>query len=237
MHIFTIGYNAIVTNQTAISTYHEYILEAIYSLRQGLSFYEEAKKVPPEVASDQSMIVADIFSRYSFLMIANSLEAAGNALLLSLNLDKSYYDELERTSTLIKFKLFCDFNGKRLDQGDVKFARVKDIVDCRNEFVHPKPKRATYTIASNSSEIIFEIKKTKNRQYPHYFNEIKPMHVLTALDDTLTFISWVCFDICKLKVQDGALRLGLGSYGSTGDIDIIGIDNNINFDKRTFGHG
>lgn len=224
-----------MTNQTAISTYHEYILEAIYSLRQGLSFYKQVKQVPSDISSNHTMLVGEIYCRYSFLMIANSLEASGNALLLSLNLDKNYYEELERTSTLVKFKLFCDFNGYRLDQGDIKFVRIKDIVDCRNEFVHPKPKRANYTFDGKSSEIKFEIKTTKNRQYPHYFNEIKPAHVLTALDDTLIFISWVCFDVCKLNVQDGALRLGLGSYGSTGDIDIIGLENNIKFDKRTFG--
>lgn len=61
------------------------------------------------------------------------------------------------------------------------------------------------------------------------------MHVLTALEDTLKFLSWICFDICKMQIEDGAFRLGLNSYGSTSDIDIIGIKYNINFDKRTFG--
>jgi len=223
------------TNQTSISTYHEYILEAIYTLRHGLSFYERAKLIPPDIGSDQSMIIAEINCRYSFLMISNSLESAANALLLSLNLDKEYYDELERTSTLVKFQLFCDFRVERLNQGDIKFGRIKDIVSCRNEFVHPKPRKANYSIDNLTSEIKFDVKSTKNRNYPTYFSEIKPLHVLTALEDALTFLSWVCFDICKLEIQDGASRLGLGSSSSTAHIDIIGIENKINFDKRTFG--
>ena len=227
--------NAIVTHQTSISTYHEYILEAIYCLRQGMSFYQNAKQIPADIGSDQTMIIAEVRCRYAFLMIANSLEASANALLISLQLDKEYYEELERTSTLVKFKIFCDFNGQRLNQGDSKYARIKDLISCRNEFVHPKPKKASYEIDSSTSEIKYDIKTTKNRKYPHYFNEIKPLHVLTALDDTLTFLSWICFDTCKLEIQAGALRLGLGSFGSTADIDIIGIDNNIRFDKRTFG--
>lgn len=227
--------NVMTTDQTSISTYHEYILEAIYALRQGLGFYEEAKLVPTDIGSDQSMLIAEINCRYSFLMISNSLESAANALLLSLSLDKEYYEELERTSTLVKFKLFCDFLGKRLDQGDIKFGRIKDIINCRNEFVHPKPKKANYSIDNLTSEIKFDVKSTKNRNYPTYFTEIKPSHVLTALEDTLVFLSWVCFDICKLDIQDGALRLGFGSYGSTADIDIIGSNYNINFDKRSFG--
>ena len=223
------------TNQASISTYHEYILEAIYALRHGLKFFEQAKLVPPDVGSDHSMFIAEINSRYSFLMISNSLEAAANALLLSLNLDKEYYEELEKTNTLVKFKLFCDFMGKRLDQGDVRYSRIKDIISCRNEFVHPKPQKATYNIDIDTSQIVFDIKKTKNRNYPTYFSEIKPEHVLLALEDCLKFLSWVCFDNCKLDIQDGALRLGLGSYGSTSDIDAIGHDYKIKFDKRTFG--
>lgn len=223
------------TYRTSISTYHEYILEAIYALRHGLYFYEKAKEIPDDMGPDQSMYIAEINSRYSFLMISNSLEAAANALLLSLNLDKEYYEELERTSTLVKFKIFCDFKGKRLDQGDIKFGRIKDIISCRNEFVHPKPREVNYGIDNLTSEIKFEIKMTKNRNYPTYFSEIKPSHVLTALEDTLTFISWVCFDICKLEIQDGAFMLGLGVYGSMADIDIISNDYEIKFDKRTFG--
>jgi hypothetical protein len=223
------------TDQTSISTYHEYILEAICSLRHGLAFYENAKQLPTDTGSDQSMLIAKMNCRYSFLMISNSMESAANALLLSLNLDKEYYEELERTSTLVKFKIFCDFLGKRLDQGDIKFGRIKDIISCRNEFVHPKPRKANFQIDNSTSEIMFEAKSTKNRKYPTYFSEIKPPQVLTALEDTLIFISWVCFDICKLEIKDGALKLGFGSYGSTADIDIIGNHYEIKFDKRTFG--
>jgi hypothetical protein len=224
-----------MTNQTSISTYHEYILEAIYALRLGLFFNEEAKKVPPGIGSDQSLIKAEINCRYAFLMISNSLEAASNALLLSLNLDKEYYDELEKSNTLVKFKLFCDFLGKRLDQGNVKYGRVKDIINCRNEFVHPKPRITDYTFDKSTSEIRYGIKTTKNRKYPSYFSEIKPDHILTALQDTLAFLSWVCYDNCGLEIKDGALKLGFNSYGSTADIDIIEAGCKIKFDKRTFG--
>jgi len=86
-----------------------------------------------------------------------------------------------------------------------------------------------------TSEIKYDIKLTKNRNYPLYFSEIKLCNVLTALEDTLAFLSWVCFDICELEIQDGAFRLGLGSISSTADIDFIGSKLNIKLDKRTFG--
>ena len=224
-----------MTGNVAISTYHEYILEAIFSLRQGLSYYQNSKLVPEDIGSDYSGITGEINCRYSFLMISNSLEAAANALLLSLKLNKEYYEELEKLNTLVKFKLFCDFSGKRLDQSNIIYGRVKDIISCRNEFVHPKPKTVNYNIDSKTTSIEYDIKKTKTRNYPLYFNEIKPELVLIALEDVLAFISWVCFDTCGLEIQDGSLRLGLNSYGDTADIDIIANEYNRNFDKRTFG--
>lgn len=217
--------NSRTINQTSISTYHEYILEAIYTLRHGLSLYEIAKLVPPDIGSDQSIITAEINCRYSFLMISNSLESAANALLLSLNLGKNKYDKVERTSTLAKFEFFCYFMGERLDKDHEKYKGIQDILTCRNRFVHPKPRKTNYNIDNLTSEIKFDVESTANRNYPTYFSEIKPLHVLTALEDALAFLSWVCFDICKLEIQDGAFRLGLGSYGSTVHIDIIEIEN------------
>ncbi len=223
------------TNQTSISTYHEYILEAIYALRHGLAFYENAKQVPSDIGSDQSMIIAEINCRYAFLMTINSIEAAANALLKGLITDNKYYSELERLSTLTKFKIFCDLNSQRLETGHHLLGNITELLNCRNEFVHPKPRLVSYTLDDETSEIKYDIKLSGNRKYPNYFNEVKPSHALTAVQDTLAFISLVCFDICKFEIKEGASKLGLGSYGSTADIDIIGNDYGIKFDKRTFG--
>jgi hypothetical protein len=222
-------------NTTSISTYHEYILEAISALRVGLHFYEEAKLVSPDIGCENSMHLACINCRYSFLMIANSLEAAANALLISLKLDQDYYEELERLSTLLKYKIFCEINGKRINHRDAKYIRIKDIISCRNEFVHPKPKKVDYDFDPYTYEIQFDIKETKNRKYPLYFNEIRPIHTLTALEDTLAFLGWVSFDICKFNIKEGSFKLGLDEYGSNADIDTIETKYKVSFDKRTFG--
>jgi hypothetical protein len=206
---------------TRVSTYHEYLNEATAALHLGLKY--------PGLAGD-------LFCRYSLLLIANSLEAAANAMLLSLNLDKDYYDELEKLGTLLKFKTYCNFKGKKLDNGNVKIARIKDLISCRNEFVHPKPKQVLFNLNFDTNQVEFDLVKTKNRNYPLYFSEIKHNHTLTALEDVLSFVSSVCFDICELNVKDGSMMLGIGSCSSTGDIDILGHENQIKFDHRSFGH-
>lgn len=205
----------------SVCTYHEYLLEAILTLKYGLTIKD---------------IRGHIYCRYSFLLIANSLETAANALLHSLELDKDYYDELEKLNTLLKFKTYCNFKGKKLDTGNVKVARLKEIIACRNEFVHPKPKKVDYDINFEKGEFDFKVTKTKIRQYPHYFSAINPQHTLFALEDTLSFISWICFDICKLSIQRGALYLGLGSISKTSDLEILGKETGIKFDTRSFGN-
>jgi hypothetical protein len=219
----------------AISTFHEYMLEATSALRLGLNYHKRFERLPAENGSDLSGYYAAMNCRYAFLMIANSLEAGANALLLSKNFPNDYYQELEKLNTLLKFRLFCNLKGQQLDSGNVLYANAKDIISCRNEFVHPKPRRVEYTVNEDTSTVSYDIKKTKNREYPHYFTEILPEHTLSALGDALAFISWVCFDICGFEIEDGALLLGVGSYGSTGDIDVIEMDKNIKFDKRSFG--
>ncbi|HPJ12963.1 MAG TPA: hypothetical protein PLV00_06220 [Caldisericia bacterium] len=167
-------------------------------------------------------------------MISNSIEAAANAFLISLNFNKEYYEELERLNTLLKFQIFCDLNGKRLNQEDVKYARIKEIINCRNEFVHPKPK-INVNSTSDDSAIIYDFKKTKTRNYPLYFIMINPYQVIDALEDTLAFISWICFDICKFSIKEGAMKLGLDSTESRAEILDIGELYSRSFDRRSFG--
>lgn len=220
---------------TPIATYHEYMDEASASLRFGMSYFERAKLVPSDVGSDSSMLISEIHCRYSFLLIANAIEAAANSLISAVANDESLYSDLEKLSTLVKFRIFCEFKGVVLDKGDMKYSRIKEIIECRNEFVHPKPRRVNYSIDQETGDISFDVKKTQGRGYPHYFSLIRPEMVLIALDDTLSFLSWICFDLCKYELQAGAFLIGNGAYRSTADIDILGSEYGISFDMRTFG--
>jgi hypothetical protein len=218
----------------SISTYHEYVLEATSAFDIGLKFNSNITN-GEEVIMLKDPYIASMFFRYSFLMICNSLEAAANSLLISLNLEKDYYIELEKLGTLLKFKIFCEMNGFRLDSGDTKYSNIKELVFCRNEFVHPKPHRVNYKYHPITGELEMDVKKTSNREYPIYFNNITLPQTVSALKDCLSFLSWIIFDICKFSVREGALKLGLNSFGSTGDIYTIESKLNIKFDKRTFG--
>jgi hypothetical protein len=224
-----------VKGETSISTYHEYILEAIASILFGMKLHDERSRLGDDNGSDSYGLMRDMYGRYSFIMIANSIEAAANALLLSLKTDRDYYKELEGLNTIFKFRLFCNSMNTTLDMGNARVSFIKDIISCRNEFVHPKPRTVEYTIEEKTGIQTYKIKTTKNRQYPHYHSEITLSHSIQALQDTLSFLAWVCFDVCLLEIQDGCFRLGFNSYGSTGDILYISMKRGIKFDERTFG--
>ncbi|MBX7153846.1 MAG: hypothetical protein K1X91_02710 [Bacteriodetes bacterium] len=217
-----------------INTYHEYILEGMSALVLGLHLHKQALQDSPDFPT-MSGRYALTNCRYTFLMINNALESAANALIGSLKIDKDVYNEFEKISTLKKFHVFTNLQGKSLDTGDVRYSNMKELIKCRNEFVHPKPKHAIHIVESNPGESYLKVSSTNSGRYPLYFDALTPEHVITALQDTLSFIAWIVFDICKFNIQEGALLIGSGSLENNDDIVRIEYERNITLDKRSFG--
>lgn len=214
---------------TIISTYHEYLLEGIFILRQWIDHKSE-------ISSGTKNRIAEINCRYSFLMFANSIEAAANSLILSLKRDNNFYEEIERLGTLLKFQIYCEVLGKGFDRSSVNYARLKELISCRNDFVHPKPRMVEYEL-KESFGVEYKIKRSSSRSYPSYFSEINSEHAIFALQDTLNFMSWICFDTCGFDIREGAFKLGFNSFGSSGDLDILEEELGLMFDKRSLGIG
>jgi len=170
-------------------------------------------------------------SRYSFLLCAMSLEAGANALIKSISKSEYVYVEYEKLQTLMKYEIFCLSKNTTIDRGNVVFQRIKELVSCRNEFAHPKPRTASFTSDGITDQIKHEI--TNNRKYPKYFNFIMLDDSLNALKDICDFVSWVLFDICKLPIKEGATLLGIDMYGHT--YTQCKICDQYSIDKRSFG--
>jgi len=223
----------VTKGETNISTYHEYMNEGAYSLRSAHTLLVKVKEMDKGgIDSTGSRTSADLQSRYAFLMFANALEAAANALLLELHLPDESYKELEKLNTLSKIFLFSDIKGCPADRGNHLINFIKEIINCRNEFVHPKPSMVEVDLSEAKPVLL--TKKTKSKNYPLYFTEINFDHAIEALKDILSFLSWIVFDTCKYKLEEGAWAIGFNAYGSTGDIEIIGAESGIKFDLRTF---
>lgn len=218
-----------------INTYHQLMDEAMCSLRSGLSLFRQAEKCAEEKDLEKGWlyIEAGIRCRYSFLLAANALEAAANALLLDLKTSKALYEDFEKLSTLLKFEIVCMMHGRRLDRGNILYGRIKEIVQCRNEFVHPKPLKVPAKLTPDGRDMEIIIKKTKNRSYPTSFTMFEPKHSRDAMGDILQFVSWVVFDVLGFEIRDGVLRIGFGS--SSVSSDELSLGDECGFDMRTFG--
>ena len=217
----------------AILTYHDYLSESVGSFTQGI---KELKQIPESIDGNDRYYLEQAVKmryKYSFLMIANSLEAAANALLSSLHFKAPQYDDIEKLSTMLKFELFCKFKSSDLERGNAKYGQIKQLITARNEFVHPKPKRIPYSINDQTNDIEYNVQYTKGHRYPLYLYNFEDKHVVNALHDVLDFIGWICFDICKLSIKDGSLLLGLNSVGHNSDIYYIEREYDCKFDKRS----
>jgi hypothetical protein len=126
-------------------------------------------------------------------------------------------------------------HGKKLDRSNAHYARVLDVVKCRNQFVHPKPRKVAFRSVTQDrfDDPEITVSKTKVRGYPTAFTLFEPAHARVAIGDILAFVSWVVFDVCDLTLEDGSMQLGLGSTGCTGDVTLL--SHEYGFDVRSFG--
>lgn len=166
-----------------IDTYHDYMCEALDSLRSGLACFREATKISEEDDLKKGWLYKDagIRCRYAFLTAANALEASANALLLDLEISRALYEDFEKLSTLLKFEVVCMAHGKKLDRSNNLYGRIKEIVQCRNEFVHPKPSKAICELSSDGLDLEIKVKKQKREATQfHLVRSNQCMHVMQS---------------------------------------------------------
>lgn len=219
--------------EMTIDTFFEYMDESFGVLSIASNLKDEDDRNPGEPDADfyrPNEYMVSRLSRYGFLLSSMALESGANALIKNISSTKSMYEDYEKLPTLLKYELFCMFHGKEIDRGNTKYQNVKNIINCRNEFVHPKPREAK-VITSNDGDH-FLSGKEYIANYPMYLNFIMLEHSISAIGDIANFTSWILFDICQLGIQKGFLILGLDSYSSTGSM--YNIWNKRNFDRRVF---
>lgn len=219
--------------EMTIDTFYEYMDESFGVLSIASNLKDEDERDPGDPDADfyrpnESMVCR--LSRYGFLLSSMALESGANALIKNISSTNSIYEDYEKLPTLLKYEIFCMYHGKEIDRGNTKYQNVKNIINCRNEFVHPKPREAK-VLTSNDGDHLVSSKENK-ANYPMYLNFIMLEHSISAIGDIANFTSWILFDICELDIQKGCLTLGLDTYSSTGSM--YKIWDIKNFDRRVF---
>lgn len=103
-------------------------------------FFCDAGSLAIEASIEKKPHTSDTRIRASILNAMLSVEAAANCCLHALDFEQPFYSDMERLSTLAKFALFHKYRtqGPKFDRGHQLVQPVKNIIDCRNEYVHSK---------------------------------------------------------------------------------------------------
>lgn len=87
------------------------------------------------------------FARASILASALSVECVANCLLVALGTSRKLSEELDRMSPLSKIEMYLQLKSKpALDRGNMRVAKIADLISARNDFVHPKVKGLSATM-------------------------------------------------------------------------------------------
>jgi len=172
----------------------------------------------------------ELLAKYAFFLAANALENCAHAILQnSQRLSPALLEDIDKLSTLNKFEIFAAIHEKTIDRGDDRYAKVKEVVKCRNAFVHPK--MLMVPMEWNTDRAIPKL--VGAREYPLAFDFVEVEHVTLMIGDILRFISWVVFDICKYRLSDASRLISDNSEWWVSDF--VHAESEWKYDFRSFG--
>ncbi len=179
--------------------------EAIFAMVRSQSLKREALRKQSEgddtCGPAELLSEAGLFARYAFLTACNAFENSASAILAnSGKLSSSLTEEIDRVSTLNKFEVFALTQGKTIDRGDHRYAGAKQVIKCRNDFVHPKNLR----VQINSDPEKAQCRLAGGREYPMAFDFLEVEQAAAMIGDILRFVAWVVFDVCCFSPDAGA---------------------------------
>jgi hypothetical protein len=134
------------------------------------------------------------FTRISILASALVVEAAANSVFTRISFPPAVLKKIERNlGTFDKFDLFslALFKQSKFDRGRIATQQIDDLLDIRNEYVHPKL-IARPAVHKNEAkkEITFHCGMydyLKIDRSPRAWSGTQALTVLKAIDDFLTY--------------------------------------------------
>lgn len=98
-------------------------------------------------SSDDSYVI-NRHARASILACSLSLECLSNALIKYLDTSEHFYEDLERLPPLSKIEAFLKIAGVGfdIDRGNNRTQKMKELIQVRNQFVHPKESKISTEI-------------------------------------------------------------------------------------------
>ncbi len=144
-------------------------------------------------------------TRSAIAFSALALESAANCCLDALRLPKDSFEDFEKLPTLAKFDLFLTrVNGKQLlDREHVLVRPIRNLISCRNEFVHSKVRKEQAQAGRVEPKIWLPL------GLPHNSDYWQPLHAVKCFTVLADFLNYFFFELCGYPIKgiDGRNRV------------------------------
>jgi len=139
-------------------------------------------------------------SALNSLLIA---ECAANCLIHSMELSSSLHKQIEKMPTLAKYEFFLSRRRAErvFDYGMKQIAALKELLELRNEYVHPKVEREKYEKIDEGMWAA-NYGNTKILKIPYDIDIWQVKHSVYALKAVSDFLNLFLLEWCEMKTSE-----------------------------------
>lgn len=211
------------------STHKELLVPAVFRYTAFFDLLADAAFQHRHAKQATDSFVMNRFARASILASALSVECAANCLIASLDLSKKLRNEIDKLSSIGKIDLYLQLRKiDGFDLGCNEVQKIAELINARNDHVHPKSSTIATTLGLPKDEIENWVLPL-NLDGEHRKHLVIPKNAmfwsqtdsLSALKAVTGFFKYLFIDL--LKSTDDELHRILPSRLEIGDTHILAV--------------
>lgn len=160
------------------------------------------------------------YAKASFINAAFSIESAANSCIARLQYPETAIDQIDSATVIDKFDILYQANSaKKVDRGSKPFQCVREIINLRNCYVHPKLDKLQLTISqSEDNDRTYErpeqhTKETQFLKIPRKFDIWTGKESRVVVKETIGFLNHFFAELCGLGPEACSNLLAVHARG------------------------
>jgi hypothetical protein len=151
-------------------------------------------------------IISKLYARTAILNMIFSLEAAANCCLDIHPCSKSLLNSIEKFSPIDKFEFLLTTRNpnKKIDRGSILIQSISELIQLRNQYVHPKPNRIETVfepVEKNKFQFSSDDGKSNFLKIPKSVSSWSYDDAVKALHTIIDFYNHFFIDLCLFEAK------------------------------------
>ncbi|WP_194866761.1 hypothetical protein [Pseudoalteromonas sp. PPB1] len=161
-----------------------------------------------ELARGSKLDEPSVTARASILTVILSIEAGANCFLDCYPMSKHLKQSIDKFSPLDKydflFSMRMDGTQSHFDRGSKQVQNIKEMINLRNKYVHPKPKANNVKLEEMSGNNTFSQgeKLTPQLKIPEESSCWNGEHARCVINAVADFLSFFLIKLCKYDSKE-----------------------------------